>query len=99
MSNIESTTPRPPIAAPTPEIPPNPQDLPIHPLADEWPMGDSHEQASMAASIKDQGIHQPLTIWFFEGKWWLLDGRNRVVTGKSVNYRFNQPTSKSLSAT
>jgi ParB-like chromosome segregation protein Spo0J len=87
MSNVESTAaPRP---TPTPpELPPSPENLPIHPLADEWPMGDSHEQASMAASIRDQGIHQPLTIWFFEGKWWLLDGRNRIVTGKSVNYRF-----------
>ena len=61
---------------------------PIHPLADEHAMGDTHEQAAMSASIRDQGIIVPIVIWFWELKWWLLDGRNRVLCAKAVSYRF-----------
>ena len=84
MSNVEPTRP----VVPTPELPPSPENLPIHPLADEHAMADPHELAAMAGSIDKQGIIVPITIWRDEGKWWLLEGRNRVAAGKSVNYRF-----------
>ena len=45
----------------------------------------------MSASIRDQGIIVPIVIWFWELKWWLLDGRNRVLCAKAVSYRF-KPT-------
>jgi hypothetical protein len=45
----------------------------------------------MSASIRDQGIIVPIVIWFWESKWWLLDGRNRVLCAKAVSYRF-KPT-------
>lgn len=90
MSNIESTAARPPAPAAV-ELPPSPENLPIHPLADEHAMGDTHEQAAMSASIRDQGIIVPIVIWFWESKWWLLDGRNRVLCAKAVSYRF-KPT-------
>jgi ParB-like chromosome segregation protein Spo0J len=80
---------KPPIAAT--ELPPSPENLPVHPLADEHAMADPHEGAAMAGSIDKQGIIVPITIWREEGRWWLLDGRNRVAAGKSVNYRF-KPT-------
>jgi hypothetical protein len=87
MSNVETTTARPPAPAAV-ELPPSPENLPIHPLADEHAMGDTHEQAAMSASIRDQGIIVPIVIWFWESKWWLLDGRNRVLCAKAVSYRF-----------
>jgi ParB-like chromosome segregation protein Spo0J len=85
MSNTDINTK----PAPAPEaLPPYPQDLPVAAVADEYPMSDVHERASMAASIAKQGILVPITIWRDEGKWWLLDGRNRVAAAKSVAYRF-----------
>jgi ParB-like chromosome segregation protein Spo0J len=64
-------------------------NLPIHPLADEWPMADDAEFASMCASVKDQGILQPITLYCDDdGKLKLLDGRNRWKAAKDVGYRF-----------
>ena len=57
------------------ELPPNPADLPVAAVADEYPMSDAHERASMAASIAKQGILIPITIWRDDGNWWLLDWR------------------------
>ena len=65
-------------------------NLPIHPLADEWPMADAHEQASLQSSIKEQGILQQLTI-YHDGKWHLLDGRNRKEAAKAAGYKL-KPT-------
>lgn len=94
MSNTETTTttataPRPSSASS--ELPPNPQDLPIHAIADDFDMANPYEQEAMGESIRVQGIINAVTIWQDEGKWWLLDGRNRIAAARSVGYRF-KPT-------
>lgn len=73
-------------------LPPNLESLAIHPLADEWPMADPHEQASLQASIKEQGILQPITLYRDDdGKLKILDGRNRHKAAKDGGYKF-KPT-------
>ena len=73
-------------------MPPNPESLAIHPLADEWPMADPHEQASLRARHQEQGILQPITLYRDDdGKLKILDGRNRHKAGKEVGYKF-KPT-------
>ena len=69
---------------------PNIYALPIHPLADEFPMANEHELASMQSSIKDQGILVPITI-YHDGMWTLLEGRNRREAAKAIGYKF-KPT-------
>jgi ParB-like chromosome segregation protein Spo0J len=94
MSNVESTTTATrPTPSATPELPPNPQDLPNHPeLVESWPPADPHEVAAIGNSIKAQGIQFPITLWRDEsGKWWKIDGRTRTSAAKSVDYRF-RPT-------
>jgi ParB/RepB/Spo0J family partition protein len=68
------------------------ENLPIHPLADEWPMADDAKLASMSASIKDQGILLPIMLYRDDdGKLKILDGRNRRKAAKAAGYRF-KPT-------
>jgi ParB family chromosome partitioning protein len=67
-------------------------NLLIHPLADEWPMADDHELAAMSASIKEQGILQPITLYSDDdGKLKILDGRNRWKAALAASYKF-RPT-------
>jgi ParB-like chromosome segregation protein Spo0J len=73
-------------------------NLPPHPLADEWPMADNAEFASMCGSIKDQGILQPITLYCDDdGKLKLLDGRNRWKAAKAVGHRFKPTDFKEFS--
>jgi ParB-like chromosome segregation protein Spo0J len=89
MSNIESTAPTARASA-TPELPPNPQDLPIHPMSTDWAPPDEYSLAGISASIKDQGIINQLTVWKDDvGKWWVIDGQCRILCAKRVNYRFS----------
>lgn len=53
--------------------------LPVHPAADVWPMLTSDELDSLAASIREVGLLQPIVTWIDgDNKKWLLDGRNRL---------------------
>ena len=68
MSNVESTAARP---APDSNhgIPPSPENLPVHPIADDFDMANPYEQEAMGESIRVQGIINAVTIWQDEGKW------------------------------
>jgi hypothetical protein len=75
-----------------PEIPAIPyDDLPFHAIAEDYEMADDHAQAGMRESIRARGIMHYMWIWFWNGMWWLLDGRNRYVSAKAVGYKF-KPT-------
>jgi ParB-like chromosome segregation protein Spo0J len=85
MSNVENLKP----SAPASELPPNPEGLPVTWFADSYPMGNPYELEAMAESIAKQGILVPIEIWRDEaGKWWKIDGRNRVKAAQAARYRF-----------
>jgi ParB-like chromosome segregation protein Spo0J len=70
-------------------LPPNVENLAIHPLADEWPMADPHEQKSLEGSIKELGILQGIVLyWDDDGKLKILDGRNRYKGAEEVSHKF-----------
>src|SRR5262245_5638944 len=53
--------------------------LPIHPAADLFPLMSPEELKVLGEDIiKQMGLTSPI-VWFKErGRWWLLDGRNRL---------------------
>lgn len=52
------------------------QKLPVHPMADRFPMWPKDRLKELAADIKVNGLNIPLVVWRKEPM--LLDGRNRL---------------------
>jgi ParB-like chromosome segregation protein Spo0J len=61
--------------------------LPVHPLADEYPMADPSEYAGLKESIRQRGILQPVTL-FDDGGLKILDGRNRIKAALEVGHKW-----------
>jgi len=55
----------------------NISDLPVHPLADAFPMLSKWELQELADDIKANGQNHPIVIGEIDGKQMLIDGRNR----------------------
>jgi hypothetical protein len=67
------------------------ENLPPHPIADEWPMADPYEFDGLKESIKKIGIQHPIVLYPDDGKLKILDGRNRWQAARDVHYPF-KPT-------
>lgn len=52
-------------------------DLPVHPLAECFPMIEPDKLAELADSIARNGQRQPIAVAGVDGKLFLVDGRNR----------------------
>jgi hypothetical protein len=52
----------------------DPRQLPVHPVADCFPMLDDQELQDLAADIAEHGLHQPVVVQDHV----LIDGRNRL---------------------
>lgn len=59
-------------------------DYPFHPLANQLPMIEGQEFENMKASIRQNGILEPITL--YQGM--ILDGRNRYAAAKAVGHQF-----------
>ena len=51
--------------------------IPIHPVADMFPMLDKEDMDNLVEDIKENGLQKPLILGEHEGKKVLVDGRNR----------------------
>ena len=51
---------------------------PVHPCADVYPMVSDAELEALAADIKKNGLQHQVVIWQERGKYFVLDGRNRL---------------------
>jgi hypothetical protein len=53
--------------------------LPVHPASDLFPLMSDVELDELGADIKKTALDKPIAFWLAEdGKWFLLDGRNRL---------------------
>lgn len=52
--------------------------LPIHQAAELFPLMPEDELRALADDIEKNGLRELVTIWKVDGRWHLLDGRNRL---------------------
>ena len=67
----------------------------VHPLAELFPTIGNDELQELADDIGKNGMIAPITL--FEGK--ILDGRNRLAAGKSINFPFRRINFRELLCT
>src|SRR5262249_25103962 len=53
------------------------ENLPFHPFSEIFPLLDDADLAELARDIQAHGLHEPLVLVKEDGKWRVLDGRNR----------------------
>jgi ParB-like chromosome segregation protein Spo0J len=57
--------------------------MPVHPMAERFPMWPADRLEELAADIKANGLNIPIVVWRTENM--LLDGRNRLAACKLAN--------------